>query len=157
MHYSAYLVTLRAIYRWRALFILLEASTTSTRRRRTCLCWPHTGLARPSSSVRLWASCGPVESQPRGRSGQWSDTPWSRMGHFWPILWPFLVDNNSGMSGGRCPPFEDGRKNTGQRQSNDFRVPAAATANWLRTTYQIDNNAAGTYTTLIYLDRHDIT
>ena len=65
-HYSAYLVTLCAIYRWRALFILLEASTTSTRRRRTCLCWPHTGLARPSSSVRLWASCGPVESQPRG-------------------------------------------------------------------------------------------
>ena len=59
----------------------------------------------------------------------------------------FLVDNISGMSGGRrCPPFEDGhRKNTGQRQqasAHDFRVPAEATANWLqRTTYQIDNNA----------------
>ena len=45
-----------------------------------------------------------------------------------------------GMSGGRRPPFEDGRSN----QTEDFRVPssAAASSNWLRTTaaYQIDNS-----------------
>ena len=42
------------------------------RRENMTICWPHTGLARPPTSVILWASCGPVESlQPSGRcSGQ---------------------------------------------------------------------------------------
>ena len=43
------------------------------RRENMTICWPHTGLARPSTSVILWASCGPVESlQPSGRLVQWT-------------------------------------------------------------------------------------
>lgn len=60
---------------------------------------------------------------------------------FW-VLKEAQFEKPRAMSGGHCPPFED----HGHRNKSDFRVPAAAAAaaaNWLRTTYQIDNNAAG--------------
>ena len=169
-----------AICSWRALFILLEASTTSTMKRTTAAAWwlrqyrggaatalnehdyvlaPHRtgstfyfsktlGIVRSGWITTLWPDFAAVCIV---KCGTWKPSE-PRMGHFWPMLWPFLVDNKSGMSGGRCPPYEDAcRTNTGQqqstlsqRQNHDFRIPAAAAAaNWLRTTYQIDNNAAG--------------
>ena len=55
------------------------------------------------------------------------------------MLFTEPVTDQLGMSGGRRPPMED---RSLKQQPTDFRVPSA-TSNWLRTTYQVDNNASG--------------
>lgn len=58
------------------------------------------------------------------------------------MLWTAKISRENNMSGGlNCPPYED--------KTGNFRVPnntrnEERASNWLRTTYQIDNNAAGT-------------
>ena len=110
--------------------------------------WPHTGLARHEESVQLWAQWIAVVlteaavSQPtvqqKCEKCAITSTTASML-----FTEPVVSKQLTGMSGGRRPPMaEDGLKPSTTNGATDFRVPSA-TANWLRTTYQIDN-AAGT-------------
>ena len=117
--------------------------------------WPHSGLARHEESVQLWARWIAVVcfSTPRVSSCKVC----SAAHKYWEkvrkcaivsassgMLFTEPVTDQLGMSGGRRPPMED--RSLKQQPPNgptDFRVPSA-TSNWLRTTYQIDNNASGT-------------